>query len=115
MMVSDDISERAFGFAEVPDPSDKKNGDQTTGEHDGKPVQWHSAAEKGPTKTFDDADHRVQRIDQAPFCRYNRTAEADGRNVESKLDDERDDVPEVAVFDIQSAQPQANPKSRSHR
>src|SRR3546814_8681308 len=47
------------------------------------------SAEDGPAKAVDDADNRVQVVEQAPLWRDHTGTEADRRNVKSELHNER--------------------------
>src|SRR3546814_4447428 len=69
------------------------------------------SAEDGPAKAVDDADNRVQVVEQAPLWRDHTGTEADRRNVKSELHNERHDIAKVAEADIQRGNPQADRKS----
>jgi len=69
------------------------------------------AAQQAPAETIDDADHRVKRIEQAPFLRHDAAAETDWRDVKPELHDERNDVTEVAILNVEGAEPEAGAES----
>src|SRR5262249_36769945 len=71
-------------------------------------------AENAPAKAVDDADHRIEAIQESPLLRYHRAGEADRRNIHAKLHNERDDVTEIAVFNIQCSNEQRRPKTGEH-
>src|SRR3546814_8575763 len=71
---------------------------------------WSSdvcSSDLGPAKAVDDADNRVQVVEQAPLWRDHTGTEADRRNVKSELHNERHDIAKVAEADIQRGNPQA--------
>src|SRR3546814_16687244 len=65
------------------------------------------SAEDGPAKAVDDADNRVQVVEQAPLWRDHTGTEADRRNVKSELHNDRHDIAKGAEADIQRGNPQA--------
>ena len=65
------------------------------------------AAKDRPAETVDDADHGVEGIEESPFFRNDAARKADRRDIEAKLDDEGNDVAEVAVFDVERGKPEA--------
>ena len=67
--------------------------------------EWRVTAGNGPTKTVDDTNHRIERVEQAPFFGNNRAAETDRRNVKPELDDEGNNIAKIAVFYVQGRQP----------
>ena len=67
-------------------------------------VQLSLSTQKGPAEAVDDSHHRIQRIQQSPLLRDDAAAESHGRDVHAKLDNEGDDIAEVAIFDIQRRQ-----------
>ena len=67
-----------------------------------------------PAEAIDHSNHRVEIVKHAPFLRHDGTAEADRRNVQSKLDDKRHHIAEVAVGDRQGCQPSPHTKRRHH-
>ena len=68
-------------------------------------------ADDHPAKAVDDADHGVERIEQAPFVGTNVTAETHRRNIQPHLHDKRDNIAKIAVFDIE----RGNPITQSER
>src|SRR5437016_9617187 len=104
---SDDIGKCPFHFAEVPNAGHAEEGGDESRNQESRKLKWDLAAEEGPAEAVDDADHRVERVEQMPFFGDDRAAETDRRNVKTELHDEWDDVTEVAVFDVQRTEPEA--------
>lgn len=72
------IGKRAFGFAEIPDATCGNQQDKAEGNREAAPVEKDGFAGDGPTEAINDADHRVNGIEQAPFFRDHAAAETYG-------------------------------------
>ena len=59
-----------------------------------------------PPEAVDDSDHRIERIEQPPLPGDHAAAESDRGDVQAELGDERHNIPEIAVLDVQGGQPQ---------
>src|SRR3984957_7365012 len=102
---SDDVGEAAFHFPEVPDADgDRRRGH---GERDPHRAGVERNAEQRPAEAVDDPDQRVERIEQAPRFRHVGGGESHRRDEQAELHDERNDVAEVAVFDVERSEQQS--------
>src|SRR5262249_10217816 len=72
------------------------------------------AAQKAPAKAVDHPDDGVQTIPEAPGIWHHRAGEPHGRDVEPELDDERDDVAEVTVLDVEGGDEEGGAEAREH-
>ena len=106
---SDQVSEALFHLAELADTQPEEEDDQEPAEQEAGQVQAGFTAKDGPAEAVDDADDRVEGIQQTPRIRHNGRAEAHRRHVQAKLHNERDDVAKVAVFDVQRGDPKPRP------
>src|SRR5882762_3733352 len=68
-------------------------------------VGWPSLPGKRPSETLDDAGHGVQSIKPAPARRNERSRIGDGGGKHPKLDDEGDDVADVAIKSVERREP----------
>lgn len=68
-----------------------------------------------PSETIDHADHGVQRVQQTPFLRYDVAGKSNRGDIQAKLDNEGDYVPEVPVSDIERSKPEAETERSSER
>src|SRR5713101_3581978 len=69
------------------------------------------AAGDGPAETVNDPGHGVEAVEPAPARRNKRGRIGDGRGEHPELDEERNDVADVAIKRVERGEPQANPKS----
>ena len=101
----DEIGERAFGFAEVGDPGEEEGerGDGREGE--AWPEEGRGSGEEAEAEAIDDADDGIEGIEEAPLGGDERALESDWGEVEAELDDEGDDIAEVAKFDHEGGDP----------
>src|SRR4051794_6462731 len=77
---SDHVRERPLGRTEVAqaEAEDDQHDDDRQGE--ARDVQRHVLAEDRPAEPVDDADHRVQRVEELEVRRDERAGEADRRD-----------------------------------
>lgn len=110
---SDHIGKSLFHFTEIPGTAGaNENGDDERSDEAGPP-ESAVAAKDCPAEAVDDANHGIERVEKAPLVRDDTAAESDGRKVESKLDYKGDDVPEIAIFDVEGGEPKAEAESGS--
>jgi hypothetical protein len=110
MPPSNQVREALFHFAELPDAEPEEEGCDGDADAEGGPVEGGLAAEEAPAETVNDANHRVQRVEETVLLGDDTGTEADRRDVEAELDDEWDDESKVAVFDIQRGKPETRPE-----
>ena len=73
-----------------------------------------AAAGDGPAKTVNDAGHGIEAVEPAPALGNERARVGDGRGEHPKLDDERDDVLDVAIESVERGHPESDAKSGEH-
>jgi len=107
------IRESLLGLAKIPDAANaQREGNADTDEKARRP-DAALTAEQGPAESVDDAYHGVKRVKQPPPGGNHAAAEADGGNVKAELNDEGDNVTEIAVLDIQRGKPEPHAERRS--
>src|SRR5712692_10789553 len=70
-----------------------------------------ASAGDGPAETVNDPGHGAEAVEPAPARRYERGRIGDGRGEHPELDEERNDVADVAIKSVQRRQPQADAES----
>ena len=112
--LSDKISKPFFHAAKLSNAEPEEEGsDSEAGEKTG-PVD-DGLTQDTPAKAIDHPDNGIQRIQQTPFLRDDGTAEPDRGHVQAELHKKGDDVPKVAVFDIQGRDPKTRTKAGKER
>ena len=101
----DEVGERAFGFAEVSDPGEEEGERGDGGEGEAWPEEGWGSGEEAEAEAIDDADDGIEGIEEAPLGGDERALESDWGEVEAELDDEGDDIAEVAKFDHEGGDP----------
>ena len=110
---SDDVGEGFFGLTEVVMAPGEHSEDEDAGAGEGGPMDLGLIAEEAPAKAVDDADHGVEGVGEFdPVGEGGAGVDAiggeeDGGAVGAELEDEGDDVHEVAVFDVEGGEPEA--------
>src|SRR5882672_9634607 len=74
-----------------------------------------AAASDGPAEAVNDAGHGVEAVEPAPAWRDESAGIGDGRGEHPELDEERDDVFDVAIESVESGKPEANAESGEER
>src|ERR1700739_2524981 len=98
---SDKIGKATFRFSEAVDTEpQKEHGDAAAGRQ-ARHIERALPAEDRPAKAVNDADHRVEGVKQPPLPGHHTRAEPDRRYIQAELHDERNNVAEVPVFDIE--------------
>ena len=70
-----------------------------------------ATAGERPAKTVNDAGHGIEAVDPAPTLRNERTGVGDRRSEHPELENERDNVFDVAIERIERGKPEADAKS----
>src|ERR1039458_5841640 len=81
--ISDQIRKLFFGVAKTRESQPQKEDDDHETQDEARPIERTLAAQNAPPESVDDADHRVQAVQQTPLLRHNAAAEADRRNVQA--------------------------------
>src|ERR1700724_3358448 len=109
---SNQIGKAFFGVSKAMDPEpQEKNSNQSASDQPWE-VELGLSAEYAPAKAIDDANHRVHRVEQPPFLRYDDRAEPNRRDIEAELHDERYHVAEITVLDIECGDPYGRAHAR---
>src|SRR5258707_3825868 len=74
-----------------------------------------AAASDGPAEAVNDACHGVEAVEPAPARRDESGRIGDGRGEHPELDEERDDVFDVAIESVESGKPEADTESGEER
>src|SRR5262245_32464544 len=113
--MSDQIGETALGAAEIGDAEPQEQRDDAEAEEETGKIQPAIAPEHAPAEAVDGADDRVETVPKAPAFRNDGARESDWRDIEAELDDERDDVAEIAIFDVERSDEEGRTEARQHR
>src|SRR6267154_337603 len=92
-------------------------GDEGDGKGGGEKEQAGSlaAAGDGPAETVNDTGHGVEAVKPAPALRHQRACIRHRRSKHPELDEERNDVANVAIEGVERREPQADAESREER
>src|SRR5438132_6713673 len=112
MIKSDQVGKALFHFPKLTNTGPKEEQRNGDAEQETWQIERAFAPQQAPSKPVDNARHRIEVICQAPWLRDDVRAEPDRRHIEAELHDERDDVAEVAVFDVQRSDPHADANAR---
>src|SRR5438552_1038109 len=113
--ILDQIGEAAFSAPEIGDAEPQEQGHDAEAEEEPGCVEPALAPQHAPSKAVDDADHRVEAVPEAPGFGHDGARKSDRRDVEPELDDERNDVAEIAVFDVERGDQESRTEARQHR
>src|SRR6185437_10423145 len=92
-------------------PPQEEGGDRET-ENEPRQIDGAFAADNAPAKTVDDADHRIEIVEEPPAFGHDRARETHWRDIEAELKRERNDEAEVAIFDHDRRRPNSRPQAR---
>ena len=96
-------------------PHTSMTGDDDEADQEARPVDRAVAAQDAPAEAVDHADHGIDAVEHLPVLGHDLAGEADRRDVEADLGDERDDEAEVAVLDDQRGRPDRRADRRQQR
>src|SRR6266446_2850707 len=88
------VGEGFLHLAKLTDAEAQEAADRHDAGSKAGPVDGTCTSENAPAETIDHADNRIQAVKQAPFFWDNPAAETDGRDIETKLYEERNHVTE---------------------
>lgn len=100
------VREGSLCGPEISDAEPEEEGRHTEAQHEARPIDLAGAAEKTPAEAIDDANDRIEAVEETPMLGYGPAGEADRRHVKAELQDERNDEAEVSVLHIESSDPQ---------
>src|ERR1700682_757590 len=105
-IVSDQVREAIFHLPKAMDAEPNKKRGDTGARRQAGQAEVALPAQDAPAKAIDDSHHRIEGIHQTPRLGDDARAKADRRNVEAELHDERDDISEIPVLDVEGGDPQ---------
>src|SRR6185436_15178274 len=88
--------------------------DDADAEDETRKIQTALAAKQTPTKSVDDSHHGVEAVPKAQSRRHDPAGKTDRRYIQPELDDERNNEPKVAVFDIQGRDQERRTETRQY-
>ena len=111
-IISDHVREGFFGTPEVEDAEPEEEHHDGKAHEEARHVELALPAEQAPAEAVDHSDDRIEAVPEAPFVRNDRTRKADRRDIKTELHDERDDVAEVTVFNVERGQQKRGSEAR---
>src|ERR1043166_3252754 len=109
---SNHVGKRLFRSPKIVEAGAAEDGNDHEREQQADGPDFKMPVQQRPAKAIDNPDQRIERVKEAPFFGDDIGGESDGRNVESKLHDERDDVTKIAIFNLHRREPQSGAASR---
>ncbi len=111
------IGKTFLHLPKLPHAKPKEEEDHHPAEDEPGPVNRRLATQNGPPKAVDHPHHRVDCVQQPLLVGHHGGAEPHWRDIQAELDDEGDDVAEVAVLHVEGGDPQTGTQTRkeSHR
>src|SRR5215475_10518471 len=109
---SDQIGENPFHLPELANAQPQEEACDGQAEPESRPIRLAFAPEQAETKSVDNADHWIDRIEKAPLPWDDAGAESDRRHIEPQLHQKWNDITEIAILDIERGDPCADPKAR---
>src|SRR5262249_24910476 len=88
------------------DPEPKKKRGHADTHCQARRMKFALPAQDAPAEPINDSHHRIEGIQQTPLLWHHTRTEADRRHVKPELHDERDDIAEVPILDVESSDPQ---------
>src|SRR5579883_2173156 len=97
-LMSDHVRKAALDAAEGADAQPQGESGDGQAEQEARQIDRALAADDAPAEAVDDADHRIEVVEQPPLFGHDRAREPDGRDIETELQCEGDDETEVAIL-----------------
>src|SRR5579864_2034783 len=113
-LMSDHVRKAALDAPEGADAEPQEEGGDGHAEQEARQIDRAVAADDAPAEAVDDADHRIEVVEQPPLFRDDRAGETDRRDIEAELQREGDDKTEVAIFYDDCRSPDRRPEARQH-
>src|ERR1700737_3740097 len=113
-VMSQEVRKRALRSAEV--PGAEQQGDRDDAETQGEPrqIELALATQQAPAEAIDHAHHRIKAIKHPPFFRDHGARKAHRRNIQAKLQNERDDIPEVTILYVERCDVESRTETREN-
>src|ERR1700742_3449262 len=87
-LMSDHVRKAALDAPEGADAQPQEEGGDGAAEREARPLDRAVASDDAQAEAVEDADHRIEVVDQSPLLRHHRAREADRRDVEAELQGE---------------------------
>jgi len=113
LRLSNHIRKSLFGIPEIIRTGDQNQHDDPDARPEPRPVRFELFAENAPPKTLDNPGHGIEMVPELPSLGNYAGLEPDRAHVEPQSDEKRHDILDVAVLDIQGAEPKADRKRSS--
>src|SRR6266478_130213 len=112
---SHQICKTFFHLPKLANSQPDKESRDTDAQQESGQIKPGLSTQYAPAKPVDHTDHGVQGIKQTPLLWNDVRTIANWRHVQSKLNEERNDVSDVPVLNIQRGEPNARTKTREQR
>src|SRR5262249_49494261 len=103
---SDQVRKTLLHHSKSTDAEPQKKGRHADTHSHAWRIKFVLSTQDAPAKPINDPHHRIEGIQQTPLLWHHTRTEADRRHVQPKLHDERDDVAEIPILDIETSDPQ---------
>src|SRR5690348_1704347 len=97
-LMSDHVRKAALDASEGADTEPQEERRDAEAEQEARQIDRTLAADDAPAEAVDDADHRIEVVEQPPLFGHHRAREPDGRDIETELQREGNDKAEVAIL-----------------
>src|SRR6516164_3213032 len=104
--VSDQIRKAVLHLSESLDAEPQKKGRHADTHGQAWRIKSALPAQDAPAEPINYPHHRIKRIQQTPLLGHHIRTETDRRYVQPELHDERDDVAEIPILDVESSDPE---------
>ena len=107
------IRERSFRISEIPQPEEKRSKSNTNSDDQARQVKLHIGSYR-PAESINQTDHRIQGIDDSPFCRCNGARKPDWRDVHTELQTIRNTDSDITMLHIEGAEEKTYAECQEH-
>jgi len=91
-------------LSELTDAEPEEEGGECKACGEARP-EYGGLSKNAPAETIDDSHNRVERVQQLPLLRNQAAAETDMGNVQAELNNKRNDVSKISIFDVERGDP----------
>src|ERR1039458_5900111 len=101
LVMSQEVRKRAFCFAEVPGAEHQEDRDDADAQGEPRQIELALATQQAPAEAIDHAHRRIKAVDHSPFFWDHSARKAHRRSIKAKLQNERNDMPEVTILYVE--------------
>src|SRR4051812_3056638 len=112
---SEQIDKALLHLPELPNTQPHKEAGGTEAKREARQIELALTAEQAPAKSIDHAHKWIEGVNQTPLIRDEVRAEADRRYIKPQLHDERNDVTEIPILDVERRDPYADTEACHER